>query len=107
MSVYYVLAPDLGMVKIGFATEPKARFSKIQSDSPVRLLLIRIEDGDEATEAARHVEFAAHRQRGEWFRYQGALLNHVEALPPIPEKTAKKSLNAKLVIGGFVLARRP
>jgi hypothetical protein len=24
VSVYYVLAPDLGLVKIGFAAEPKA-----------------------------------------------------------------------------------
>ena len=99
MSVYYALAPDLDLVKIGFAERPKKRFSKIQSDSPVRIVLVAVEDGDEATEAARHQQFAAFRQRGEWFRNEGALRDHVTALPPIPAK--EPSMNGRLVALGM------
>ncbi len=99
MSVYYVRAPDLNMVKIGFAENPKGRFSKIQSDSPTRLILAAVEAGDEAAEAARHHQFREHRQRGEWFRYEGALMAHVEALPPIPEK--EPSMNQRIVALGI------
>jgi hypothetical protein len=99
VSVYYVLAPDLGLVKIGFAAEPKARFSKIQSDSPVRLVLMGFEDGDEAVEASRHIAFAEHRHRGEWFRLDGLLSDHVAALAPIPLKPL--SMNKRLVECGI------
>lgn len=95
MSVYYVLAPDLAMVKIGFAENAAKRFSKIQSDSPARLVLVAVEEGGEELEAARHGQFAALRQRGEWFRFDGSLLEHVAALGPIPAKSP--SLNARLM----------
>lgn len=102
MSVYYVLAPELDLIKIGFASDPKARFSKIQSDSPVRLVLLGFEEGDEATEAARHVMFGAYRQRGEWFRHDGTLRDFVQLLSPLPVKPDKPiSLNAQLVAHGI------
>lgn len=99
MSVYYVLAPDLGLVKIGFAEKPRIRFSKIQSDCPARLVLAAVENGDEATEAARHEQFAAYRQRGEWFRHEGSLREHIASLPPIQKKPL--SLNGQLVSLGI------
>lgn len=95
MSVYYVFAPDLGLVKIGFAADPKTRFSKIQSDSPVRLVLVGIEDGDETTEAERHRQFAEHRHRGEWFLFRAELRQHMASLtPPTPKR---KSMNSQLI----------
>jgi hypothetical protein len=99
MSVYYVLAPDLGMVKIGFAKHARNRFSKIQSDSPTRLVLAAIEEGGEAVEAERHAQFARYRQRGEWFRCEGALAKHVERIPAAPVR--EKSLNARIVALGI------
>jgi hypothetical protein len=99
VSVYYVRAPDLGLVKIGFAEKPKARFSKIQSDSPTRLVLAAVEAGNEVIEQARHVQFAEYRQRGEWFRHEGRLAEHISALGPILPR--EKSLNAKIVALGI------
>lgn len=99
MSVYYALAPDLGLVKIGYAEKPKIRFSKIQSDCPARLVLVAVEGGDQATEVARHEQFADCRQRGEWFRHEGALRDHIAALPPIQAKPP--SLNKQLVSLGI------
>jgi hypothetical protein len=95
MSVYYVLAPDLGLVKIGYAENVRNRFSKIQSDSPARLILAGFEDGDEALEAARHAEFTDLRRRGEWFAAEGALAEHIAGLAPMPGKVP--SLNARIV----------
>jgi hypothetical protein len=99
MSVYYVVAPDLGLAKIGFAEHVGKRFSKIQSDSPVRLVLIGIEDGGEALEAQRHAQFSALRRRGEWFAVEGRLADHIATLPPLPVK--EQSLNARIVALGI------
>lgn len=99
MSVYYVSAPDLGMVKIGYASSPRLRFSKIQSDSPVRLVLLAVEDGDEATEAARHQQFAEQRRRGEWFAHEGPLADYIAALAPVPKK--QLSLNQRIAALGI------
>ncbi len=81
MSVYYVRSPASGLVKIGFAADARQRFSKIQSDCPDTLVLVAVEDGDMETESARHAQFAEFRARGEWFRDEGALRDHVDALP--------------------------
>jgi hypothetical protein len=99
MSVYYVVAPDLGLVKIGFAENVRGRFSKIQTDSPTRLVLAAREDGDEDDEAARHRQFAAYRRRGKWFALEGGLADHIAALPPAPAKEA--SLNARIIALGI------
>jgi hypothetical protein len=88
----------MGLVKIGFAENARKRFSKIQSDSPTRLVLAGIEDGGESLEAARHAQFAGYRQRGEWFQFDGALRDFVEALPSMPAKEA--SLNARIAALG-------
>lgn len=99
MSVYYVVAPDLRLVKIGFAENAKSRFSKIQTDSPTRLVLAAVEDGGEAEEADRHQQFAPYRRRGEWFALEGTLADHIAALPAMPIKEA--SLNARIVALGI------
>lgn len=82
MSVYYVHAPELGLVKIGTAGDPVNRFCNMQTGSPSRLVLLAWEEGSGATESERHTTFAELRRRGEWFAYEGALKAHVEALSP-------------------------
>jgi hypothetical protein len=95
MSVYYVLSPDLGLVKVGFAKDPTIRFSKIQSDSPTRLILAAVEDGGEEVEALRHTQFAHLRARAEWFHNQGELAEHIATLPPYV-RTKKRKLTGPL-----------
>lgn len=91
MTVYYVSAPALGMVKIGFATDHWHRLSKLQSDSPCELTLLAIEEGDEAIEAARHAQFAEHRERREWFRLAPEIEAHIANLEQ-PKRETKVGL---------------
>lgn len=83
MSVYFIRDALSGLVKIGTAGNPWARFGKIQSDCPGELTLLAVIDGGAGEEAALHARFAAYRVRGEWFR-QGASLRGYLAQLPVP-----------------------
>ncbi len=82
MSIYYIHAPDLDMVKIGFAQDVESRFGKMKVDSPTRLVILAVEDGDTALEAQRHEQFGGKQGRGEWFAMSDAILDHVAGLAP-------------------------
>lgn len=107
MSVYYVRSPASGLVKIGFATDARHRFSKIQTDCPDTLILAAVEDGGEDVEAMRHSEFSALRVRGEWFRDEGDLASHIDALPgvvaPIRRIAESGALGAWIAKNGITL----
>lgn len=79
--IYFVVAPELGRTKIGFATDPWKRFSKLQSDSPCRLELVALQPGDCSTEADLHDRFSQSRLHGEWFASSAPLQAHIETLP--------------------------
>lgn len=101
-------SPADDMVKIGFAKCPVKRFSKIQSDSPNRLILAAVEDGGLQLEAMRHYEFREYRRRGEWFSDAGALKEHIDALPAFthgPRRKVKLSgpLGRWIVANGHTL----
>jgi hypothetical protein len=81
VSVYFIRCTATNLVKIGFATDPFRRFSKIQSDSPAKLELLAIEPGEKDHETEIHSKFADLRRRGEWFECAEAILQHVRALP--------------------------
>lgn len=82
MSVYYVHAPELGLVKIGHAGNVHKRLTMLQTGSPTRLVLLAVEPGGEKLERERHAQFEQLRARGEWFRFEGDLKALVEFLPP-------------------------
>lgn len=89
MSVYYIAAPDVGMVKIGFTwNSPFKRLSVLQSGCPVSLTLAAVEqDAPIEIERARHAQFAADHVRGDWFRLTPAIQAHIDTLemPTKPE----------------------
>lgn len=89
MSVYYIHAPALGLIKIGSAADPVERLRNMQTGSPTALVLLAIEVGSLNEEARRHVQFAELRRRGEWFAFEGALAEFVQALPPY-QRRAKR-----------------
>lgn len=103
MSVYYVRSRVSGLVKIGYAADARKRFHKIQSDSPEELILAAIEDGDEAIERERHLQFAALRVRGEWFHDFGDLSRHIDSLPR-PLEPARK-IAASGPLGAWIASR--
>lgn len=94
--IYFVRCTETDAIKIGFADDPFRRFSKIQSDSPGKLELLAVEEGDRTREAELHRQFASDRKRGEWFRRSAALQAYAAALPVIGIGRAPKMLGGKL-----------
>jgi hypothetical protein len=90
VSVYYIHSPELGLVKIGFTSDAAKRLSQVRVHSPARLVMLAVEDGGKGVEAQRHRAFADLRVRGEWFRFEGALKAHIEALAPYQEGGRKQ-----------------
>jgi hypothetical protein len=74
MPVYFIRAGEGGPVKIGTAIDVRARFSTLQTGHYERLTLIRQVEGAEAQERWLHAQFDTLRIRGEWFRFDPAML---------------------------------
>jgi hypothetical protein len=69
MSVYFIQAKDGGPIKIGYASDARARLRQLQTSHHRRLVLRRvIKSGTPENERELHARFAAHRLVGEWFR---------------------------------------
>jgi hypothetical protein len=71
--VYYARLGN--RVKIGFSFDVKRRMISIQPEE-----LMATEPGGIQKEAKRHAEFADLRVAGEWFRYEGRLVDHIAVL---------------------------
>jgi hypothetical protein len=65
--VCYFVGGESGPVKIGYATNLKARLQNIQEGSPYKLRVLATAAGGIYREGAYHMQFAAHRLHGEWF----------------------------------------
>ncbi|WP_144872482.1 GIY-YIG nuclease family protein [Microbacterium sp. 1.5R] len=74
VEVVYYLRYDR-RVKIGTSGRPRQRLAAIRHDE-----LLAFEPGGRAVEQARHREFAAIREGGEWFTFTAELEHHVFAL---------------------------
>ena len=59
--IYFIQAEGGGAIKIGRATCPQKRLSGMQPHSPVRLVILFSEPGNDREEAELHAKFAAHR----------------------------------------------
>lgn len=71
--VYYMRLGN--RCKIGYTNNLSRRMREI---GPEELLVT--EPGGSITEALRHVQFAHLRVVGEWFRYEGSLIEHIDRL---------------------------
>jgi len=63
----YVIRCDY-KVKIGYTANLAQRMHSLKTANPRPIHLLVSFPGDKATERALHIEFAAHRFNGEWFR---------------------------------------
>lgn len=72
-TVYYMRIGN--RVKIGFTTDLDARLAAINPEE-----LMVTEPGTRMTERRRHDQFAELRTHGEWFRLEGDLAQHIDAL---------------------------
>jgi hypothetical protein len=71
--VYYMRIGD--RIKIGYSSSLRKRLESINPEE-----LLAVEAGGMRREAERHAQFGHLRTHGEWFRYEGALVEHIESL---------------------------
>ena len=73
--VYFVGSQN--HVKIGHAKDIGKRARDLQTSHAEPLRLLAWEDGGQKRERELHQQFAAYRERGEWFRPEGALRDYI------------------------------
>jgi len=66
--VYFLAAPSVDLVKIGFSLDVKDRLRKLSTGSAVVTQLLKTIPGTRQDEATLHRRFKAYRVRGEWFK---------------------------------------
>jgi hypothetical protein len=77
--IYFIRAPSVQMVKVGYTVNPIKRFSSMQGNSPVALEWVASDQrGDLLTEAEFMFRYEDHRSRGEWFHDIGPVAACVE-----------------------------
>lgn len=65
--VYFIEAPSVGVVKIGYSSNAGSRFNAICGMSPVPLRLVAAFPGGAQYERDLHEKFSHLRSHGEWF----------------------------------------
>lgn len=89
-----------GLVKIGSASDVRARLSNLQVASAAPLTLLAIIPNEAPNnEFALHKRFHQHHHRGEWFRLEGELASFVGDLPPYQKP---RSPHAKAKARSFI-----
>lgn len=76
--VYFVHAPDAGLVKIGLTANIETRLASLRMGSPVPLVLLKAVRGGRTDEAALHSKWGSIRCHGEWFRATDDLLGSID-----------------------------
>jgi hypothetical protein len=66
--IYFIEAPEQGLIKIGYALDPRGRYLNILTGSAVPLALLGCIKGSWDREAEIHASLGAHHSHGEWFR---------------------------------------
>jgi hypothetical protein len=79
MSVYFVTAREVDLVKIGFSFNPVARFHHLRTSSPIDLVLEGAIPGGFEKERELHARYAKWRVRGEWFTITESIEDEIEA----------------------------
>ena len=78
--VYFILAADAGLVKIGRSNCPERRLRDMTPYSPVTLELLGSIEGPARLERQIHTLLIEHHSRNEWFAWCGVVQSHVKAL---------------------------
>lgn len=76
--IYFIRAPIVGLIKIGFTGNVKKRFTDLSRMSPVKLELIAIHDGELSDEQELHKRFDAIRDHDEWFHPEQELIDYID-----------------------------
>jgi hypothetical protein len=76
--VYFIGAPFVQRIKIGWALNPKARYDQIRLMSPVPIFLLTGRRGTPTDERALHTRLRDYRVYGEWFSFEGSVIEVFE-----------------------------
>lgn len=77
-SVYFIKAPVVDLVKIGYARDVAERFARLRTLSPVPLELVHVVEGaGRGGEVQLHEMFADLRDHGEWFRFEPPITTEI------------------------------
>jgi hypothetical protein len=76
--IYFVQCGDRPFVKIGWATNPQDRLTKLQCGTPDELKILALLDGTMTDELAWRRRFAHLCFRGEWFNLTAELADAIE-----------------------------
>lgn len=77
----YAIDDGQGCVKLGWTKDPVRRLREMNVSDAGRLTLIGSASGTRTHEAKLHALLKPWRERGEWFRKEGAVLAFLEMLP--------------------------
>jgi hypothetical protein len=80
--IYFIHAPAVNAVKIGYANDPWTRLNKLRTDCPCEVEMVAFTEGDKVAERLLQKRFHGYRQRGEWFAYTGELRDFIDGLEP-------------------------
>jgi hypothetical protein len=85
---------DKDVVKIGFSTTLKDRFSTYLTYSRHQLVVLKAFRADQSEESRLHKKFAFIRDNGEWFTLTPALRHYLQEKAPCHTKDAKEEFDA-------------
>lgn len=81
--IYFLLAPELNRVKIGYTKNQSTlntRIKSLQTGCPDEIKLLQTIPGGIQKEKQLHKDFEAHNQTGEWFDYCEEIQDFISAL---------------------------
>lgn len=78
-NIYFVSAPEQGLIKIGRANDVSSRLSSLRCGSPSELNLLASVRFFPVMEKFLHKQLAAHKSHGEWFKAANDVLSVAEA----------------------------
>lgn len=76
--IYFALAEELNLIKIGISRSPNTRRSSIKYAVPVELFIICTYPGTKTDESELHHKFWRDHYRSEWFHYSDDIKRFVE-----------------------------
>jgi len=74
VSVYFIHAPEIGRVKIGYSLDASVRMRRMQPESPCALVLLGIVEGTLWKEYTLHEMFDAEWVHNEWYQCSDRLM---------------------------------
>lgn len=85
--VYFIQSERGGPIKIGVATNVRARIDSLQSGNWEKFIILGVMSGTYKHENILHRHFAQHRLFGEWFADSIEIRNAIGVLCAAPEKS--------------------